>query len=72
MYPELLVPTNERVPGAVLKQEQRCLDSMGHVLDGNVGIYLCHSSGGNQVSETHNYSFSLYKTLKRKLNLKIP
>lgn len=49
VYPELLIPTNEGGPGGALKQGVACLDSMGHLLDGNVGLYPCHDTGGNQV-----------------------
>ena len=26
-----------------------CLDTLGHLVDGVVGLYTCHGSGGNQV-----------------------
>ena len=26
-----------------------CLDTLGHLVDGTVGLYTCHGSGGNQV-----------------------
>ena len=26
-----------------------CLDTLGHMVDGYVGIYSCHGTGGNQV-----------------------
>lgn len=50
VYPELVIPTSEGGPGGSLKQGSACLDSMGHLLDGNVGLYPCHDTGGNQVS----------------------
>lgn len=50
VYPELVIPTSEGGPGGSLKQGTACLDSMGHLLDGNVGLYPCHDTGGNQVS----------------------
>lgn len=49
VYPELVIPTSEGGPGGSLKQGTACLDSMGHLLDGNVGLYPCHDTGGNQV-----------------------
>ena len=49
VYPELVIPTSEGGPGGALKQGTACLDSMGHLLDGNVGLYPCHDTGGNQV-----------------------
>ncbi|KAK0165728.1 hypothetical protein PV328_004227 [Microctonus aethiopoides] len=48
VYPELVIPTSEGGPGGALKQGSACLDSMGHLLDGNVGLYPCHDTGGNQ------------------------
>lgn len=51
VYPELVIPTSEGGPGGALKQGNACLDSMGHLLDGNVGLYPCHDSGGNQVKK---------------------
>ncbi|XP_003699412.1 polypeptide N-acetylgalactosaminyltransferase 2 isoform X1 [Megachile rotundata] len=48
VYPELVIPTSEGGPGGSLKQGPACLDSMGHLLDGNVGLYPCHDTGGNQ------------------------
>lgn len=56
VYPELVIPTSEGGPGGSLKQGSACLDSMGHLLDGNVGLYPCHDTGGNQVSMTLCYS----------------
>lgn len=56
VYPELLIPTSEGGPGGSLKQGAACLDSMGHLLDGNVGLYPCHDTGGNQVR----YKFQEY------------
>ncbi|CAB0043726.1 unnamed protein product [Trichogramma brassicae] len=48
VYPELIIPTSEGGPGRSLKQGTACLDSMGHLLDGSVGLYPCHDTGGNQ------------------------
>ncbi|KAG7306296.1 hypothetical protein JYU34_008896 [Plutella xylostella] len=47
VYPELKVPA---LPGAsrALRQGQHCLDTMGHVVDGTLGMYPCHNMGGNQ------------------------
>lgn len=56
VYPELVIPTSEGGPGGSLKQGSACLDSMGHLLDGNVGLYPCHDTGGNQVSMALCYS----------------
>ncbi|XP_059051410.1 polypeptide N-acetylgalactosaminyltransferase 2-like [Achroia grisella] len=48
VYPELQVPA---VPGGelhVIRQGTRCMDTMGHLIDGTIGMYPCHNAGGNQ------------------------
>ncbi|XP_048518734.1 polypeptide N-acetylgalactosaminyltransferase 2-like [Dendroctonus ponderosae] len=47
IYPELTVPANFPRPGEI-RQGAFCLDTLGHVLDGTVGIYQCHHTAGNQ------------------------
>lgn len=32
-----------------IRQGSLCLDTLGHVLEGTVGLYACHGAGGNQV-----------------------
>lgn len=32
-----------------IQQSNMCLDTMGHLSDGTVGMYPCHNTGGNQV-----------------------
>uniref|UniRef100_T1GDE0 Polypeptide N-acetylgalactosaminyltransferase n=1 Tax=Megaselia scalaris TaxID=36166 RepID=T1GDE0_MEGSC len=46
VYPELQVPETQQI--GVLRQGQLCLDTMGHLIDGTVGLYQCHNTGGNQ------------------------
>ncbi|XP_059615210.1 polypeptide N-acetylgalactosaminyltransferase 2-like isoform X1 [Phlebotomus argentipes] len=46
VYPELVVP--ETTALGSLRQGPYCLDTMGHLTDGTVGLYQCHDSGGNQ------------------------
>ncbi|XP_013180728.1 PREDICTED: polypeptide N-acetylgalactosaminyltransferase 2-like isoform X2 [Papilio xuthus] len=49
VYPELQVPTLENSgDGHVIRQGPRCLDTMGHLVDGTLGMYPCHNTGGNQ------------------------
>ncbi|XP_013142417.1 PREDICTED: polypeptide N-acetylgalactosaminyltransferase 2-like [Papilio polytes] len=49
VYPELQVPTLETSDNThVIRQGPRCLDTMGHLVDGTLGMYPCHNSGGNQ------------------------
>lgn len=31
-----------------MRQSQFCLDTLGHLNDGTVGLYQCHETGGNQ------------------------
>ncbi|GBP31660.1 Polypeptide N-acetylgalactosaminyltransferase 2 [Eumeta japonica] len=47
VYPDLRVPTLSGTPHA-LRQGDRCMDTMGHLVDGTVGMYPCHNTGGNQ------------------------
>jgi hypothetical protein len=54
VYPELILPASDGGPGGSLKQGTACLDSMGHLLDGNVSLYPCHDTGGNQASSFQN------------------
>ena len=54
VYPQLRVPTGEGgvVNGGgsgAIRQGSLCLDTLGHVLEGTVGLYACHGAGGNQV-----------------------
>ncbi|XP_032515092.2 polypeptide N-acetylgalactosaminyltransferase 2 [Danaus plexippus] len=46
VYPELRVPTFGN--SIAIKQGPRCLDTMGHQVDGTVAMYPCHNTGGNQ------------------------
>lgn len=68
VYPELVIPTSEGGPGGSLKQGSACLDSMGHLLDGNVGLYPCHDTGGNQVISF--YDWRKEKALKQNQMIK--
>lgn len=46
VYPQLQVP--EMLTVGTLRQGIHCLDTLGHLVDGNVGVYQCHETGGNQ------------------------
>lgn len=48
VYPELTIPKPTKAHKSELSQGVFCLDSMGHLLDGTVGLFQCHHSGGNQ------------------------
>lgn len=47
VYPELHVPRIHSL-GEVVRQGSRCLDTMGHLVFGTVGMFPCHNTGGNQ------------------------
>jgi hypothetical protein len=60
VYPELL----QRLPsaqgsrtsgssGIIQYQQSLCLDTYGRRAGGHVGLYTCHSTGGNQVHRSH-------------------
>lgn len=46
VYPDLQVPDKQQF--GQLRQGPYCLDTLGHLMDGTVGIYQCHNTGGNQ------------------------
>ncbi|KAJ9590687.1 hypothetical protein L9F63_016203, partial [Diploptera punctata] len=50
VYPQLKqlkMPTSD-VTTSVMRQGNMCLDTLGHLVDNTLGIFLCHNSGGNQ------------------------
>jgi len=47
VYPDLQIP-DRSAKSTSIKQGRQCLDTLGHVLDGVVGMYDCHNTGGNQ------------------------
>ncbi|XP_023337901.1 polypeptide N-acetylgalactosaminyltransferase 2 isoform X2 [Eurytemora carolleeae] len=57
VYPDLKIPYREVV--GVLRQDSQCLDTLGHLLDGSVGVHPCHNAGGNQ-----DWSFTKESQLK--------
>jgi len=46
IYPDLEVP--ERRPAGTIRQGELCLDTLGRLADGAIGLYTCHNAGGNQ------------------------
>jgi polypeptide N-acetylgalactosaminyltransferase len=36
------------VTTSMMQQGNMCLDTLGHLVDNTLGIFLCHNSGGNQ------------------------
>lgn len=45
VYPQLKLPNIAR---STIQQGAFCLDTLGHISGGNLGIYPCHNTGGNQ------------------------
>lgn len=49
VYPELRVPSDDNLAAfGEVKQGRNCMDTLGHNLDGSIGLYECHGAGGNQ------------------------
>ncbi|GAB1608261.1 polypeptide N-acetylgalactosaminyltransferase 2-like [Argonauta hians] len=48
VYPELKVPEIQDSLYGMIRQDDMCMDSLGHTIDGTVGLFNCHNSGGNQ------------------------
>ena len=49
VYPDLKVPDSRELSTGSLRQGSQCLDTLGHMTGGEVGVYTCHGAGGNQV-----------------------
>ncbi|XP_068150728.1 polypeptide N-acetylgalactosaminyltransferase 2 [Drosophila tropicalis] len=47
VYPDLQAPEPQEI-GQFRQDGTECLDTMGHLIDGTVGIFPCHNTGGNQ------------------------
>jgi len=43
------VPSKKDISFGMLRQDSFCIDTLGHTYGGSIGMYPCHSSGGNQV-----------------------
>eukprot|EP00794_Sanderia_malayensis_P020221 gene20221-22197_t len=48
VYPELKIPTDDTLSYGSIKQNDKCIDTMGNREEGTVGIFECHNQGGNQ------------------------
>jgi len=48
VYPDLKVPDSKELSTGSLRQGSQCLDTLGHMTGGEVGVYTCHGTGGNQ------------------------
>uniref|UniRef100_A0A1B0BTJ8 Polypeptide N-acetylgalactosaminyltransferase n=1 Tax=Glossina palpalis gambiensis TaxID=67801 RepID=A0A1B0BTJ8_9MUSC len=47
VYPDLQIPESYLV-GQFRQSDNFCLDTMGNLVDGTVGLFQCHNTGGNQ------------------------
>ena len=45
------VPDRQDVAFGAIQQGTMCMDTLGNFADGTVGMFTCHNSGGNQVSD---------------------
>lgn len=43
------VPDKQDIAFGSIQQGSMCMDTLGHVHQGTLGLYDCHNSGGNQV-----------------------
>ncbi|XP_067009455.2 polypeptide N-acetylgalactosaminyltransferase 2 [Anabrus simplex] len=48
VYPQLKLPGVTPSSTTSIQQGNMCIDTLGHLLDGGVGLYMCHNTGGNQ------------------------
>jgi len=48
VYPDLKIPDSQDATYGSIGQGSFCLDTLGHLVEGTVGLYTCHGSGGNQ------------------------
>lgn len=48
VYSELQVPNKASTPRGTIHQGSMCIDTLGHRIGENVGLYTCHGGGGNQ------------------------
>jgi len=48
------IPKEEEVSVGEIRQDKKCLDTLGNQHLGTVVMYHCHGSGGNQVTKMSN------------------
>uniref|UniRef100_T1J8L0 Polypeptide N-acetylgalactosaminyltransferase n=1 Tax=Strigamia maritima TaxID=126957 RepID=T1J8L0_STRMM len=48
VYPQLRIPDEQDLAFGSVQQGANCVDTLGHFVDGSVGLYSCHNTGGNQ------------------------
>ncbi|XP_059094955.1 polypeptide N-acetylgalactosaminyltransferase 2-like isoform X2 [Tigriopus californicus] len=48
VYKELKLPAAQDLASGSIRQGALCLDTLGHLNNGQLGVYACHGAGGNQ------------------------
>ena len=43
-------------------QGHMCVDTLGHIVNGTIGLYSCHNGGGNQVLGPHTGPFVSFQS----------
>lgn len=65
VYPQLSIPNEAEVLLGEIRQNDKCLDTLGSQHLGNVIMYQCHGAGGNQawaiVPSTINEKYKMLK-----------
>ena len=44
------VPDKQDIAFGAVQQGSMCIDTLGHFSDGTIGLFVCHNTGGNQVT----------------------
>ena len=57
------IPDDDTVSYGSIKQNGKCIDTLGHQDGQTVGLYECHGQGGNQVNDRFYGSTVLWFTV---------
>lgn len=48
------IPSKQDITyGSLQQNDHNCMDTMGNMAGGTIGLYFCHNTGGNQVITSH-------------------